>query len=301
MSKVITDKQNALNNVTIVGKLVDVVMRNGVTNNMDWQSATMNIQVTQTYGGREETSIVPVSMFANKYTKDNKPNPGWTQINDLQNYPSVQSVGLADAVTLRITKANLRENNYVSKTTGQLINMWQLNTSFVNTTNNTPNTASFVIDIYIMSIDDELDRDGEPTGRLKIQGGIVQYGGTLDVLNFVVENPDSVNFIRANWEVNDTVTVKGRIRVTTAEEKKTSSSSWGEDVPETSVRTIRELVITTGDDCGKDEEFAYSPEDIKKIYQVRKARLEQMQLDSQNKVKSTSTNSAATADKYSWK
>ena len=61
-----------------------------------------------------------------------------------------------------------------------------------------------------MDMTDELDREGDTTGRLIIKGAVVQYGGMLDVLYFVVEQPEAVDFIQRNWKINDTVTVKGK-------------------------------------------------------------------------------------------
>lgn len=287
-----------LNKVNVIGKLVDVTFRSGkLSDGRDYESATMTIRVKQTYGGREETSEIPVSMFCAKYTKTGSLNQGWTQFQDLKNYKTVQNVGPEEATTVRVSGANIRENNFASRN-GQLINSWQINTSFIGSTSNVNETASFSLDIFIMDMKDEEDREGDTTGRLEIKGALIQYGATLDVLNFVVEDPGAVDFIRRNWNVNDTVTVKGRVRVTAMEEKPVAAS-WGEDVPETSVRTIRELVITTGDDEGKEEDFAYDQADIRKLFNARKARLEQMQIDATNKSK-TSAAPAASASKYSW-
>lgn len=295
MSKTI--ETQAQNKVNVVGKLVDVNFRSGKTSeNKDWESASMTVRVEQTYGGRTEVSDVPVSMFVSKYTKTGAINSGWTQFQDFKNYKTVQNVGFDEATTVRISGANLRENNFVSRS-GQLINGWQINTSFIGATTNMSDNASFVLDIYITDMLPETDRNGEETGRLLIKGAVVQYGSSLDVLNFIVEQPDAVDFIQRNWNVNDTVTIKGRIRVTTTEEKPVQAS-WGEDVPETSVRTVRELIITTGDDCGKDEEEAYDGADIKKLYQARKARLEQMQIEAQHK--NANAGAAISGNKYAW-
>lgn len=295
MSKAITEQGQ--NKVNIVGKLLDVTFRQGKTSDeRNYESANMTIRVTQTYGGRSETSDIPVSMFATQYTKRNTLNPGWTQLQDLKNFKTVQNVGFDEAATIRISGGNLRENNFVSRS-GQLINGWQISTSFIGSTTNMLDTASFVMDIFIMDMKPEENRDGEPTGRLEIKGAVVQYNETLDVLNFIVEQPEAVEFIERNWNNNDTVTVKGRVRVT-ATEAEPVKSSWGEDIPESTSQTVRELVITTGDDCGKEEDFAYDPDDIRKLFNARKARLEQMQIDAQGSKKTNTA--AAPARKYAW-
>lgn len=292
--------QQAQQKINLVGKLLDATFNKGkLSDGRNYERVNLNIRVTQTYNGREETSEIPVSMFAAEYTNSGALNPGWKSIQDLKDIKTVQDSGLADADTIRLTGTSLRENAFVTKQ-GMLVDGWQLNSSFASTTNMS-DVASFVVDIFIMDMKPEEDRDGDPTGRLIIKGGIVQYGGKLDVIEFIVEKPEHVDYIERNWNPNDTVTVKGRIRVTSIEEKTSGvDSSWGEDIPETTTRFVRELIITKGDDEGKEEEFAYDPMEIKKGFNVRKANLEQLQIDAKNKATKTTAQSAPAASKYSW-
>ncbi len=292
----------AQNKVTIVGKLLDLALGEGnLSDGRHYERATATVRVTQTYGGREETSEIPVSIFATQYTSTGKQNPAWASLQGMKTMKTGQNVGIDEATTVRITGASLQENNFVSRT-GQLVSGWQIRSSFVNTSN-IAEVASFLCDIFIMDMHDEIDRNDEPTGRLVIKGGLVQYNGKLDVLEFIVEQPEAVEFISRNWEINQTVTVKGRIRITSVEEKgSASTSSWGEDIPETTTRFVRELIITKGDDEGKEEDFAYDPADIKKAFNVRKALIEQMQEDAKNAAGRgpKKAEPAATSNKYSW-
>lgn len=285
------------NKITIVGKLLDVAFASGKTKTgAPYERANLTIRVAQTYGGNDEVSEIPVSMFASQFTSKGTPNPAYQSLQDLRKMKTAQDHGIDGADTVRITGANIRENNFVSKS-GQLISGWQISTSFVNA-GSTADVASFIVDIFIMDMSPELDRDGDETGRLLIKGAVVQYGGKVDVLQFIVENPDTVDYIQSHWNVNDTNTVKGRIRVTSKEEKPVaSSSSWGEDVPDTTTRMIRELIITKGDDEGKEEDFAYDPNEIRKGFNVRKAEIEQLQLDAKNKASKPAED---VASKYSW-
>ena len=287
--------EQALNQINIVGKLLDVTFRNGtLSDGRAYESANMTIRVTQTYGGQEEVSEIPVSMFASKYTLANKLNPGYDQIQALKEMKTAQNVGIDAADTVRISRANIRENNFVGRN-GILVNGWQINTSFIGK-GSAQEAATFNMDIFIMDMRPEEDREGEPTGRLIIKGGIVQYNGALDVLTFIVEQPEAVEYIERNWNPNDTVNIRGRVRVAVSEEKVSGAdSSWGEDIPETATRTVRELIITKGSDSPKDEEFAYDPVEIKKAFNARKAKLEQMQLDATNKPAAKPATS-----KYNW-
>lgn len=296
MSKSIMEQ--ATNKVNIVGKLLDTTFREGKTSTgQNYESCNFTVRVTQTYGGHEETSEIPVSIFATQYTSQNKPHPGYKNIQEMKKMKTVQDYGEAEATVVRMTSANIRENNFVSRS-GQLVNGWQINTSFLNE-GKVSDIASFNMDIFIMDMHEEVDREGEPTGRLVIKGAVVQYLGKLDVIEFIVEDSDAVNYISRNWEENKTVNVGGRIRVTSQEEKRSASeSSWGEELPETSTRMVRELIITRGSDEPFDDDFAYDAAEIKKAFNERKARLEQMQIDAKNSTKKAAP--AASKSNYSW-
>ena len=289
------------NKINLAGILMDVAPGEGkLSDGRPYKRATVTVRVTQTYGGKTETSDIQVGMFATEFTSTGKPNPAWKSLNDLKLMKTAQNVGIDNASHVRLTGATLQENNFVSRS-GQLINGWQIRGSFINEAK-TADVASFVTDIFIMDMHDEVKND-DTTGRLIVKGGIVQYGGKLDVIEFIVEQPDTVEYISRNWEVNGTVTVKGRIRVLSQEEE-VQSSGWGEDVPDTTTRFVRELIITTGDDECKEEDFAYDPVEIKKAFNERKAAIEQLQINARAtapKQGAGSANSAeASAKKYDW-
>ena len=292
----------AANKINLAGKLMDVSFGEGkLSDGRPYQRATVTIRVVQTYGGKEETSDIQVGMFATEYTSTGKQNPAWKSLNDLKLMKTAQNVGIDAASHVRLTGTTLQENNFVSRN-GQLISGWQLRGSFINEAK-VADVASFATEIYIMDMHEETDREGDMTGRLIIKGGIVQYGGKLDVVEFIVEAPDAVEYISRNWETNGTVTVKGRIRVLSQEEE-VHSSGWGEEVPDTTTRFVRELIVTQGDDNCKEEEFAYDPVDIKKAFNERKAAIEQLQINARATAPKQGAGSAnaaeASSKKYDW-
>ena len=271
--KTINDK--AQNNITIAGKLLDATFTKGSKDGRPYERFNLTVRVSQKYLGVDETSEIPVSGIVSQFTKTGAPNPAYASLQQLKNFKTVQNCGFAEADSIKITRGSISENNFMSRS-GNLINGQQIRTTYVNKSE-AKDIASFLIDIFIMDMKEELDRDETPTGRLSIKGGIVQYDSSLSVLEFIVEDPQCVEYISSNWNINDTVYVKGRIRYTSTEVNSSTSSSWGEDVPDTSTRTVRELIITTGSDEPYDEDSAYDPVEIKKAFNIRKANIEQLQ------------------------
>ena len=71
----------AQNKVTIIGKLLDITFGEGnLGDGRHYERATATVRTTQTYGGREEISEVPVSIFATQYTSTGKQNPAWASL-----------------------------------------------------------------------------------------------------------------------------------------------------------------------------------------------------------------------------
>lgn len=290
------------NKINIVGKLLDVTTGDGkLSDGRYYERATYTVRVNQTYNGKQEISEIPVSIFATQYTRDNRPNPAYENLQRLKTMKTVQGYGEAEADVVRISGATISENNFVAKS-GNLISGWQIRSSFINSGNKAQDIASFNVDIFIMDMHPETDNEGEETGRLIVKGAVVQYNSVLDVLEFIVEGADRVEYVERNWNINDTVNVGGRIRVTSQEATRpASTSSWGEELPETTTRMVRELIITRGSDEPFEEDFAYDPAEIKKGFNERKANIEQMQIDAKNRgTQKSSAPAQQTSSKYSW-
>lgn len=282
MAKEITTQ--AENKVSIIGKLLNVNIRKGKAREtgVDYASVTYEVRVRQSYEGHEEVSDVMVENTANmliqKGPKAGQVNPAYENIVNMEKFATAKNAGIDAADTVVITRGELVDNTYVSKQSGKVIPQRRVRASFCARANNpeAEDIASFRADIFIMSMTDEVDSEGAETGRLLIKGGLVGYGGRLGVLEFVVEDPGKVDFIRRTYEENQTGSFVGRIRdcVKNVVAKKTTGS-WGEDIPDNAPTAIHELIITGGAEMPYEEDFAYDPTDIRKAFNVRKAMLEQ--------------------------
>ena len=293
------------NEVNIVGKLLSLQTRSGKTGaGTPYESVTALVRVNQDIEGKNETHEIQQSIFASPYTNSGKANPIWENLKRLKEMKTAENVGIDEADTVRLTKGNIQENYYVARN-GQLYDNWQIRGAFASKGGeNTSSLATFNVEIFILDMRDEVNSEGDNTGRMIVRGGIVQYGGKLDVVEFIVEAPDKVDYLQRNWEVNKTVRANGRIRVTVQENgaAPTKTSSWGETVPETSSRIVRELIITGGDDEPLEDDFAYDPVDIKKAFNERKALMEQKQVEAKQASAKASAPAAkaAKAAKYDW-
>lgn len=291
------------NEVNIVGKLLSTTFREGTiqSTGKPYESCNYIVRVKQEISGKEEIHEIPLSVFATKYTNSGKVNPAFKTVQDMKQMNTAQNDGEDKAAIVRINKATLSENIFIPQS-GQLIDGWQIRSSFVNE-GGKGEFARFTVEIFIIDMHDEVNSEGDPTGRLIVRGGIVQYGEKLDIIDFIVEDSDKVEYVSRNWEANQTVVAAGRIRYTPQEvEISSAGESWGEEVMDSSAPKMkRELIITGGPAELPDEDFMYDPVEIKKGFNVRKANIEQMQLNAKaGGQKKQAATTAAPRQKFDW-
>lgn len=293
-------EKQSINKVNIVGKLLETTFREGTTKDgKPYESCNYIVRVTQKINGKEEINEIPASVFGTKFTNSGKLNPAYKTVQDMKNFKTIQRDGEDMATVVRTNSGSISENYFISQS-GQLVDGWQLRTSFVNE-GGKGELATFNIEIFIIDMKDEEDANGT-TGRMIVRGGVVQYGEKLDVLDFVVEGSDKIEYISRNWNINDTVLAKGYIRYTAKEDvSPASQNTWGDDIPEVgTTQMARELVIAGGSDEPYDEDFAYDPVEIKKGFNVRKAAIEQAQVEAREKGTQKKSTTTSSKPKFEW-
>lgn len=248
----------------------------------------IKIRVNQVINGNDIENEVPVSMFALELKKDGTPNPAYASILKVKNeFASIAAVGIEKADKVRITKGNLSMNEYYAQGSETLTSFPRINATFISkATGEFAPEASFSVEFVVASKNDEMNRDGAPTGRYKFMGVLPQYGGKVDVIPFIAAAPGVINATSTYWNEGDTVKAIGKLNFTSKTETYTVDVDFGE--PQVNTRTINvsELIITGGTQTPLDGELAYSTEEIQAGLAERKARLEEAKANSKNKTKS---------------
>ena len=290
------------NEVNIVGKLLSTTFREGTVKSTGkpYESCNYIVRVTQDIEGKTETHEIPVSVFATKFTNAGKLNPAFKTVQDMKELRTIQNDGEDKASIVRINKAQLSENVFVSQS-GQVIDGWQIRSSFIND-GAMGDFAKFTLEIYIVDMFDEVNKEGEPTGRLIVRGAIVQYGEKVDLIDFIVEAPDKIEYVTRNWELNSTQLCGGAIRYTPEEVAPVSMDSWGEEVMDSSgPKMRRELIITGGPKVPMEEDFWYDQAEIRKGINIRKANIDQMQINAKaGSQKKQAPSAASPVRKMEW-
>ena len=277
--------RQAENIVRIEGILSEVNIEKGSfqkgTNTVESIGGSIQIKVAEP---GKEVLEVPVSMFATKLTNAGKPNPAYESIERVMNeYTSIAAAGGEEgADRVRITKAAIQMNEYYNdKET--LVSFPRINTSFITRIKKEEckPQAAFSTEFVVAELGEEINNEGEPTGRYKIRGVLPQYGGKVDVVTFYGESEGVIQAISTYWESGATVKAKGRLNFSSTTEEIIEEVDFGE--PQKTVRTINvsELIITGGSQNPLEGEFAFDAGEIKTALAERMARLE----ESKNKKK----------------
>ena len=275
--------RQALNTVTIEGVLSEVDVNYGsyVKDNktVECIRGTITVLVNETINGEDSTCEIPVVVFSPKFKKDGGENPAYSSIEKVKNeFTSIAAAGgINGADRVRITGAQIKMNEYFGAN-GQLISYPRINASFINKIkkDDCKPTAIFTCEMVVAQKNYKVDSDGvevEPR-TLCVKGILPQFGGSVDVIDFVCSNENVASVVDEYWEVNSTVKVQGRLNFSSKVETIKEELDFGEPVERKRTVSTSELVITGGAKTPLEGEYAFSMDDIQSGLAQRKMRLE---------------------------
>ena len=224
------------------------------------------------------------SVFAFEKTNAGKPNPAYKNAHDLMTTgTSVAATGDATkADVYELSGGRISENNFLAQD-GTMTSYPVINGSFF--TKRKPNEideeATFEQEIVIAQMFDE-EKNDTPTGRLIIDGLVIQYNGLPDKVRYIVENKEAISYITQNWNHEDTVKVIGKIRycAETQEIQSSDDVGFGEAPVRTRIKTIKEFIVTSGTPA-YDEDRKYDCEEVANALSDRKHSVEARLKDQQ--------------------
>lgn len=274
--------KESLNQVDITGIVSEINIRDIDKGDKKYIAGDVIVRVEE----KGEVSDIPVSFISADTKKDGTPNKLYQNLQQLKTFNSIASAGVEGATRVQIRGAKMNENLFMPQNGADVVSTARISSNFftkVNATNFKPESRFRVTMKVIRISNEEKMKDGEPveTGRLIIQGALVGYGDKVDVIKFVVENEQAINFIKVNYKEGDTVQVGGRLRYTEEEYTQTTEVGFGEADTRTFTRRTREFLIERGSAEPLDEENAYSDDDIKAALAERKQRMEKVKEASQ--------------------
>ena len=272
----------ALNQSYIEGILSEVSIKTdvGKTSGKEYIIGEIKVRVDKEVDGEIVPNEVPVFVMAMKLTKKGTTNPSYESILKVKNeFTSLAAAGgdESKADIVRIRTGNIQENAFYTRD-GNLVSYGRVSASFIERVTNRAEfkpAATFKNVIVVANTREETDKEGEVTGRLVVTGLIPQWGGKIDMVNFVVENPQAVDHIRNYYKKGDTVQVAGDINYSVKTIETKVEAGFGEPMIERRTVSTREFIIKSGSPQGFDDDKAYAADGVREAVQARMARLEE--------------------------
>lgn len=296
----LTSKQNV---VKIEGILSEIDLeygsfkKNGETRNSI--GGTIKVRVTQNIAGKDTELEIPVHMFASELTNKGTANPAYESIERVKTeYVSIAAGGIDAADRIRITNGQISMNEYYGQN-GNLISFPRITASFITKIKKEDCSpkATFEAIFAIGNMGYETDAEGVETDKYIIKGILPQWGGKVDVVDFIAAAPSVVDVISNSWQQGDTVRATGRLNFSSRTEKVVTEVDFGEPIEDTRTISVSELLITGGSSTPMDGDFAFDTDEIAEGLKERQNRLAELKEKAQNKGKK-STTSASTNNKF---
>ena len=263
--------RQAENRVKIEGILAEIDIKPG--------SFNKNGQTMESIGGSITVKVaIPVHMFASKLTNKGTPNPAYESIKKIADeYVSIAASdnGEDGADRIRITSGSIRMNEYYSAD-GRLVSFPRVNASFVQRISKAEckPEATFTTEFVVANKSEEIDRNGEVTGRYRIDAIIPQYGGRVDVVPMFAQSPGVIDAVSTYWEIGDTVKANGRLDFSATTETTLEEVDFGEPIEKTRTINRSDLIITGGSQTALEGDAAFDNAEIQNALADRKLRLE---------------------------
>lgn len=272
------------NVVEISGILKELdVEEKSTSDGRDYVSAKAIIKVDQEINGKAVANEIPVRAFSMRLKSDGKTVSklyegiaGWKdKFTSLAVCPEGEE-HLASKVV--ITTGKLEENIWIDPQKGEAHSTFQISTNFMNEPRGDKfeEGARFELSGVVLGKAMEVDGNGDNTGRLKVQFGVIGYQGKINKVELIAATDNAVNFISENWEDGDTVNVSGAISINQSTKTWFEEQGFGEPIKRTKTVSRKELIILGGSPAGLEEECSYDGTDIKKALEERIAKTEEL-------------------------
>ncbi len=235
----------------------------------------------------DDTNFVTLNVWTNEFTSKGAENPSFKNMMTVLNeHQSIADVGEEAATKVMCKKGSLEPNTYIGKEDLMEHTNVRYRASFITKVNSEEYfpKAEFEVEGVVNAIMEEVNRDGEPTGRLKFKIYVPTYRG-VEPLEFFVGEENADDFAN-NLERGQTARFYGIIVNKTIVEEKVIKMTLGKgERVERDTTKIFELVVNGG--VGPyDDERAYDTEVIQKGLVERDLRLQKEKEEAAAKKKS---------------
>lgn len=261
-------------------------------------TAKATIKVDQEVNGKMEENEIVVQAYADYLTRDGKVSKLYTNPekksgilewkNEFRSLATCPEDQPELATRVLITQGELSENIWFTDK-DEMRTSFNVNAKFMNAQKPSKpidDEATFELSGVVLNKVREVDRQGQDTGRVKVNFGIVRYGGKLHAVELIAPEGSKADYVWSNWEEGDTVTVTGFLSINQGTEVWYENQGFGDPIKRTKTFARKELIINGGSPAGLEPELSYDSTDIANAAKERLAYAEEKKVKAKSAKKS---------------
>ena len=213
------EKTQSDNSVYMSGVLNELDITTGTSaEGKDWIRGTAVIKCDQEIDGVPVECLGTVKMFSMRLKKDGDLNKVYDRILGYKEKFISEAAADEDHPASKVTvTGQLEENIWIDKSTGKERSTFQISSNFLNEKRESDEDGiKFQLSGVVLNDPtnaEEIDKNEEPTGRIRIKFGVIGYGGKINVLDLYASGGAKAH-IENSWNKQDTVKVTGKVNVT---------------------------------------------------------------------------------------
>lgn len=222
----------------------------------------------------DDTNFVTLNVYVNEFTSNGSPNRAFEGMKTvMEEYKSIAEVGEAEATKMTCRRGNLQPNTYVDKNTYEVLTNVRYSASFVSRVDDATYDpkATFEVEAFIENMVDEVDKNGEPTGRVKINTYVPTYRGVEPML--IIAPEEIASDVMDVFENGQTARFYGDLKNNVIVHENVIKLAIGGSKTEIHREFTNEIILT-GASEPYEEEKAYTADAINKGLVERDLRLE---------------------------
>ena len=262
----VTNLKQAQNKIEIMGLLAEKELSD--ESNESRIAGSFSIKI-------DDLNTIKLNFRADRLTKKGDPNPSYDSLKKFYDTSNtIASVGEENATKVYTNHAEL--NPYFSTKSNTQYTNYRVSFigEFRGKEEDWKPKAEASVEVYINAIIDEMDKEGEPTGRVVVKGWMPTYSG-IEPLTFIA--PEEIaDAIRDGYEMGQTVLFIAMVNNSRIEKKKEIPMRIGKKV--TVEYSFTNELIITGASEPYDEDSETKPYDagaIKQAIQEREAKIKE--------------------------
>lgn len=195
------------NLLNLTGKVIEITSRTGLTKKgVNYISGEVMVET-------DSDNIIPVNFFAQEITNAGTENKIYKSLQSVvKDYKTIAAHGRELADVVEIKNGNLSENIF-SPDGEKVVRGFKANSNFFNRAKAGAEASNeFIFEGIIMGFVEEVKND-VPTGSLILRLLNLGYNDAPSLLDFIVEDPKAVDYIKNTFSDGQAIKGKGKVVV----------------------------------------------------------------------------------------